>query len=229
MDKELSNAMIALELINHMIPPLKPTDDGHKAMVWMEELRANQLPVVEKGRFLGFLSEEIILEENDKTMRVTEYDLYGEQCFVYDHQHFYDIIKLASEYEIQLVAVLNAEGGFEGVVPVEDTIAAFAQSTAVQEIGAILVISMNHRDYSLAEISRLVEGENARILSSCVTSDHLDSAKIKVTLKINKTELSHITATLERFGYKIIGRFQEVESKSNDKERYDMLMKYLDI
>ena len=229
MDKELSNAMIALELINHMIPPLKPTDDGHKAMVWMEELRANQLPVVEKGRFLGFLSEEIILEEKDKTMRVTEYDLYGEQCFVYDHQHFYDIIKLASEYEIQLVAVLNAEGGFEGVVPVEDTIAAFAQSTAVQEIGAILVISMNHRDYSLAEISRLVEGENARILSSCVTSDHLDSAKIKVTLKINKTELSHITATLERFGYKIIGRFQEVESKSNDKERYDMLMKYLDI
>ena len=57
----------------------------------------------------------------------------------------------------------------------------------------------------------------------------LDQAKIKVTLKINKTELSHITATLERFGYRIIGRFQEVESKSNDKERYDMLMKYLDI
>ncbi len=122
MDKELSNAMIALEVrageelhfvINHMIPPLKPTDDGHKAMVWMEELRANQLPVVEKGRFLGFLSEEIILEENDKTMRVTEYDLYGEQCFVYNHQHFYDIIKLASEYEIQLVAVLNAEGSIE--------------------------------------------------------------------------------------------------------------------
>lgn len=221
--------MIALELINHMIPPLKLTDDGHKAMVWMEELRCKQLPVVEKGRFLGFISEEIILEENDKTRLVGDYDLYAEQCFVQDHQHFYDIIKLASEYEIQLVAVLNEHGGFEGVVPIEDTISAFAQSIAVQETGAILVLSMNHREYSLAEISRLVEGENARILSSCLTSDHVDAAKVKVTLKINKTELSHITATLERFGYKIIGRFQEVESKSNDKERYDMLMKYLDI
>ena len=221
--------MIALELINHMIPPLKLTDDGHKAMVWMEELRSKQLPVVEKGRFLGFISEEIILEENDKTRLVGDYDLYAEQCFVQDHQHFYDIIKLASEFEIQLVDVLNDEGGFEGVVPIEDTISAFAQSFAVQETGAILVLSMNHREYSLAEISRLVEGENARILSSCLTSDHADAAKVKVTLKINKTELSHITATLERFGYKIIGRFQEVESKTNDKERYDMLMKYLDI
>lgn len=221
--------MIALELINHMIPPLKLSDDGRKAIVWMEELRTNQLPVVEKGRFLGFISEEIILEENDKTRLVSEYDLYAEQGFVYDHQHFYDIIKMASEHEIQMVAVLNEKGGFSGVVPIEDTIAAFAQSTAVQETGAILVISMNHRDYSLAEISRIVEGENARILSSCLTSDYADSAKIRVTLKINKVELSHITATMERFGYKIIGRFQEVESKSNDQERYDMLMKYLNI
>ncbi len=221
--------MIALELINHMIPPLKLKDDGHKAIVWMGELRTNQLPVVEKGRFLGFLSEDIILEENNETELVSQYDLDAEHCFVYDHQHFYDIIKIASEYDLQMVAVLSEQGSFLGVVPIEDTIAAFAQSIAVQETGAILVISMNYRDYSLAEISRIVEGENARVLSSCLTNDHLDSAKVRVTLKINKTELSHISATMERFGYRIIGRFQEVESKSNDQERYDMLMKYLDI
>ena len=32
-------AMIAEDLINHMIPPLKATDDAHKAIVWMEEFR----------------------------------------------------------------------------------------------------------------------------------------------------------------------------------------------
>ena len=221
--------MLALELINNTIPALKVTEDGHKAIVWMEELRTRQLPVVEKGRFLGFISEEAVLEKGDKTRLLGEYDLCAKRCFVYEHQHFYDLIKQASEHEIPLVAVLNSEGGFEGAVLVEDTLAAFGQSTAVQEMGATLIISMNHRDYSLAEISRLVEGENARILSSCISSDHEDTAKIKVTLKINQTELSHITATFERFGYRIIGQFQEVASKSNDKARYDMLMKYLDI
>ncbi len=221
--------MIAAELINYMIPPLKLSDEGHKAMIWMEELRTNQLPVVEKGKFLGFLSEEIILEENNSTHRVRDYDLYAEDCFVFENQHFYDVIKLASEYEVQLVAVISETGSFTGVIAIEDTIAAFAQTTAVQVPGAIVVISMNQRDYSLAEISRLVEGEHAQILSSCVTNDFKDPSKVKLTLKINKTDLSHISATFERFGYKIIGRFQETEVKSNEKDRYDMLMKYLDI
>ena len=50
--------MVAVELVNHMIPPLKPTDDGHKAIVWMEELRMNQLPVIDKG-FLKDLLRKI--------------------------------------------------------------------------------------------------------------------------------------------------------------------------
>jgi len=221
--------MIAVELINHMIPPLKPTDDGHKAMVWMEELRMNQLPVIEKGAFKGFITEEIILEDNDKTKPVDEYELDGLDCFVSTDQHFYDVIKAATDNELQMVAVLDANGHFEGVISVEDTINAFAESTAVQEPGAILVMLMNQRDYSLAEISRIVEGENARILSAAVNSDPKDMSLLRVTLKLNKTEVSHITASLERFGYKIIGRFQEEEIKSNDQERYDLLMRYLNI
>ena len=221
--------MIASELINYLIPPLKLSDDGHKAIVWMEELRTNQLPVVDKGKFLGFLSEDVILEENDSTRKVSDYEFFAQNCFVFETQHFYDVVKLASEHEVQLVAVLGEKGKFEGVIAIEDTIAAFAQSTAAQVPGAIVVISMNQQDYSLAEISRLVEGERAQILSSCITNDMMDASKIKLTLKINQTDLSHISATFERFGYKVIGRFQETEIKSNEQDRYDMLMKFLDI
>lgn len=221
--------MVALELINHMIPPLKPTDDGHKAMVWMEELRVNQLPVIEKGVFKGFITEEIILEENDNKLPISAYELDGIQCVVTVDQHFYDVIKAGADHELQMVAVLNSTGHFEGVIGLEDTINAFAESTAVQEPGAILVMLMNQRDYSLAEISRIVEGENARILSAAVNSDPKDMSYLRVTLKINQTEVSHITASLERFGYKIIGRFQEEEIKNNDQERYDLLMRYLNI
>ncbi|OEK06823.1 cbs domain containing protein [Roseivirga misakiensis] len=221
--------MVALELINHMIPPLKPTDDGHKAIVWMEELRMNQLPVIEKGRFLGFINEEIILEENDSKKPVNQYYLDAEQCFVTEHQHFYDVIKVAAQHESQLVAVLSDSGIFQGVIALEDTINAFAESTAVQEPGAILVLLMNQRDYSLAEISRLIESEDVKILSSTINSDPKDAAMLRVTLKLNKSEVSHVTASLERFGYRIIGRFQEEEIKSNDQERFDLLMRYLNI
>lgn len=221
--------MVAADLINHMIPPLKLTDDGNKAIIWMEELRTNQLPVIEKGRFLGFITEDIILEDNDPKKTISEYELEDQGCMVLEHQHFYDVIRMASDFDSQMVAVLGATGAFLGVVGIEDTIRAIADSTAVQDQGAILVLLVNHRDYSLAEISRLIEGENARILSVAVASDVSDSSKLRVTLKLNQNEVSHIVASLERFGYKIIGRFQEEEVKSNDKERFDMLMKYLNI
>ena len=41
--------------------------------------------------------------------------------------------------------------------------------------------------------------------------------------------MSRIVATLERFGYKVIGRYQELKPIENEKQRIDMLLRYLDI
>jgi len=221
--------MIAEELINHMIPPLKLTDDAHKAMLWMEELRCNQLPVVDKEKFLGLISEDIILEENDVDKLVNEFTLIGIDCIVTKGSHFYDIIKLASDNKVQMVGVTDSDNNYCGVITVQDTITSFAQTAAVQLPGGILVVSMNQIDYSLSEISRLIEAENAKILSSTVKEDELDASKIKLTLKINKQDLSHVAATLERFGHKIIARFQESDIKSSEKEKLDQLLRFLDI
>lgn len=221
--------MTAEELINHMIPPLKKTDDAHKAIIWMEELRCNQLPVVDNGRFVGLLSEDLILEENEIEKKVGDFELVGEKCVVKKGSHFYEVLKNASEFHVQTIGVVDDEERYIGAITVQDTITAFAQSAAVQLPGGIIVLSVNQIDYSLSEISRLVEENNAKILSSSVKIDELDPNKLKVTIKINRLELNHIVATLERFGYKIIARFQETNIQEAERDRLDMLLKYLDI
>jgi len=221
--------MIALELINHMVPPLKLTDDAHKAMVWMEELRTNQLPVVDKGKFLGFVNEETILQENDVEKLIDQLQLIGLDCVVDAGAHFYDIIKKASDYEVEMAGVIDENGEYIGVITVQDIVASFAQTAAVQLPGGIIVLSIDQRDYSLAEISRLIEAENSKVLSSTVKTDNEDPSKIRLTLKIDKTDLSHVTATLERFEYRIIARFQESSIKEDEKEKVDMLLRYLNI
>ncbi|SKC74435.1 hypothetical protein SAMN05660236_3072 [Ohtaekwangia koreensis] len=221
--------MIAEDLINHMIPPLKGSDDAHKAIVWMEEFRCNYMPVVEDSKLLGFISEEIILETNDIDRNVRDFNLIGQQCFVHLDTHFYDILKVAAEYKLQMVSVLNADMTYHGVITVQDTLTSFAQTAAVQMPGSVLVLSMNHIDYSLAEISRLIEENHAKILSSILKEDPLDPGKIRLTLKINQQDLSRVVATLERFGYKVIGRYQETKPVVGEKDRIDMLLRYLDI
>lgn len=221
--------MIAEELINHMVPPLKVTDDAHKAVVWMEEFRYNHLPVVDNGQLLGFISEEIILESNDIEKNLGDFDLVGKDCVVGTDSHFFDILRIAGEHKLNIVGVLNEEGQYAGIITVQDIMASFAQSASVQMPGGILVLSMDLIDYSLAEISRYVEENKAKIISSTMMDDPLDRGKIKVTLKINQLDLSRIVATLERFGYRVIGRYQEAPRDDDSKERLDMLMKYLNI
>lgn len=221
--------MIAEELINHMIPPLKVTDDAHKAIVWMEEFRCRHLPVVKEGKLIGFVSEEIILESNDIERPLADLDLVGKNCFVQLDSHFYDILKVAGDHKLQIVAVLNEEQKYAGVITVQDIMISFAQTASVQMPGAILVLSMDLIDYSLAEISRYVEENNAKIISSTMIEDPLDKGKIKLTLKINRTELNRIVATLERFGYRVIGRYQDTQQDTGEKDKIDMLFRYLDI
>jgi len=223
------NDMIAGELINHMIPPLKLSDSAEKAISWMEELRCVQLPVVENNAFLGLISEEIILEQNNIDKKVSDFDLAAGECIVNGNQHFYDVIKAASDFNVQLVAVVDDNDEYCGVITVQDTISSFAQTAAVQSPGAILVLSMETRDYSLSEISRLIEEDGAKILGSTIRDDANDPLKLKLTIKINQSDLSRIVATLERFDYKIISRFQEPNVVDSEKERLDILLKYLDI
>jgi CBS domain-containing protein len=221
--------MLAEELINHMIPPLKTIDDAHKAIVWMEEFRCLHLPVVEEGNLLGFISEEIILESNDIDRPLADFELVGKQCAVQLDSHFYDILKVAGDNKLQIVAVLNEDQKYVGVITVQDIMVSFAQTASVQMPGGIIVLSMDLIDYSLAEISRYVEENNAKVISSLMVEDPMDKGKIKLTLKINQLELNRIIATLERFGYRVIGRYQEVKELSGEKEKIDMLLRYLDI
>jgi hypothetical protein len=95
--------------------------------------------------------------------------------------------------------------------------------------GGILVLSMDLVDYSLAEISRYIEENNAKVISSTMIEDPMDKGRIKLTLKINQLDLARIVATLERFGYRVIAHYQANRVESNDKERIDMLMRYLNI
>jgi acetoin utilization protein AcuB len=221
--------VIAEDLINHMIPPLKGTDDAHKAIVWMEEFRCNYMPVVVDSKLLGFISEEIILETNEIEKEVGDFNLVGKNCYVHLDTHFYDILKVAADNKLQMVGVLNEEEKYFGVITVQDTLTSFAQTAAVQLPGGILVLSMNFVDYSLAEISRLIEENHAKILSSIIKEDPLDPGKIRLTVKLNQLDMSRIVATLERFGYKVIGRYQETKPIENERERIDMLLRYLDI
>ena len=221
--------MLASELINQLIPPLKLSDTTAHALVWMDEFRCNQLPVVHKGDFLGLISEDIILDQEGEVTLIKDIHLECSHCKVDESAHFFDIIKLAASNNIELVGVVDSKEKFIGVITIKDTISALSQTLAVQSNGAILILSLKSIDYSLSEISRIVESEGFKILSSSIQHDVSDQEKLKLTLKVNSENVNGLVATLERFNFKVIVQFKEQPHLDSDKDRLDILMKYLDL
>jgi acetoin utilization protein AcuB len=221
--------MIAEDLINSTIPPLKPSDTIQKALDWMNTFKLNQLPICDNGRFVGLITEEQLLDEEDTNIKVADLDIFMDDVTVKPRQHFYDIMKVASVNDAELVAVINDNNEYLGVVNVKDTVAIFGQMSAMQGPGGILVLRMNDNDYSLQQISRLIEENNAKILSLNISNDDNNFGKIHLTIKLNVAEMSRVIATLERFNFEVIATFQESELQNNNRDNLDLLMKYLSI
>ncbi|MBC6991405.1 CBS domain-containing protein [Hymenobacter jejuensis] len=222
--------MIAEELINQMIPPLKVSDSAGKAAKWLGEFHVGQLPVLENRQYRGLITESDLLDYENSTQLLAAVPFGYANVHVQRDQHFYSVMEMAIQNKLQLVPVLDDQHEYMGVVTVGDTIAAFGQLTIGAGQGGILVLSMDERDYSLTQISRYVEENNAKILSSHVAQDENDPYKIRLTLKLNTANLTRIIATLERFGYVITAQFAGAgEISENEQERFDALLKYLSL
>ena len=169
------------------------------------------------------------LDQEAEVSLIKELDLECQHCRVTQSAHFYDIIKIASSNDIELIGVVDGNNQFVGVITIKDTISALSQTLAVQSAGAVLIISLKSIDYSLSEISRLVESEGFKILSSSIKKDDSSADKLKLTIKVNSEDVSRLVATLERFDYKVIAQLQDNNTADSDQERLDVLFKYLDI
>ena len=219
--------MLARELISDVVTALKTSDTGTLALSWMEVFRIKHLPIVNHREFLGLISDSDIYDLNNPDEPVGNHQLSLQKPFVNEDQHIYEVIELLSRLELTLVPVLNDEKQYLGVITQEDLTRKFAHLSAMQQPGGIIELEMNEHDYSLSEISQIVESNNARILSLYVASSQ-DNAKLRVTLKINFTDLTSIMETFNRYNYTVVSSHTDNEDLDEFyQERFDVFLKYL--
>lgn len=220
--------MLAAELIDPMLPALKPTDLVGQALVWMEEHRVGQLILTDQGDYRGIVSEELLMDVADDERPLRDVMCLFEQIFVNEDQHMLEVLGLAIQHQMQVIAVIGEGREFSGTISVNELLKKFAQDLGVQEVGAILILNMNERDYSMAEISRLIESNNVKIISSYFSSAAFGMPdRSRLTLKLNRRDITPVISTLERFGYRIESAFANAPVESIDQERLDLLLRYL--
>ncbi|MBK8613395.1 MAG: CBS domain-containing protein [Flavobacteriales bacterium] len=218
--------MHAVDLITNEIPPLRPNDTVARALDWMEEFKVSHLPVVEAQRLVGLVKDSVLIDRNDSKALVESIMERVEVPFVRGGQHIYDVMKLLVERGLTVVPVLDMNGMYLGAVNEHMALRRLAEVTNLREPGSLVVLELNMNDYSLQEIARIVEGNDARVLSVyCHTI--AETNRLEVTLKINREDISDILQTFERFEYEVKTTFQGSRFHEDLRGRYDELMRFI--
>jgi acetoin utilization protein AcuB len=221
--------MLAKDLISDVIPSLRTSDSGQKALYWMDIFRISHLPIVNNVDFLGLISDKDIYDNNMAEEPIGNHQLSLFSPFVTLNQHIYEVMELASELQLSVVPVLDLENKYMGVITLTDLLHYFADVSALKQPGGIIVLDLNANDYSLTQIAQIVESNDAKVLSVYVTSP-TNSTKMEITLKINRKELTSILQTFIRYDYVIKASFMDDNDLNSLYEnRYDSFMKYLSI
>ena len=87
-----------------------------------------------------------------------------QQPFIYADSHVYDVMKMIANLKITIVPILDRDNKYLGCT---DLLFLMSQITAVgsiKESGGILVLEMNKHDYTLTQIARIVEENDANNL-----------------------------------------------------------------
>ncbi len=94
---------------------------------------------------------------------------------------------------------------------------------------SLIVLEVPIKDYTLSEIARLVEDNNARIIRFEILPLR-DGLTMLVSMKIDIIDISAVLRSFERFNYTIIYYFmKETEMNDTHEDRLKELLHYLDM
>ena len=218
--------MLSRDLISNTIPYLHLDDKVYHALQLMNDYHVAHLPIVEDDKYLGIVSEELLLLSDDSSS-LSQLPLSEGGTSVQGNDHFLKAIQIAVQNNLSIVPVVQ-ETQILGIVTYYDLLRNTSDFMSLNEPGALIVLQIEGKDYSLAEINRIVESNDAKI-TQLNTYAEPENGITQVTIRISKLEVSDIVSTFQRYEYTVKYYFGEELYENELKTNYDNLMNYLRI
>lgn len=220
--------MIAADLIRNDIAPLQPEDKVYQAYELMDEYKVQHLPVLEGEVYIGMVKENDLLDATNDQLSVKEGSSKLLRNSIKFDKHLFDAISEISDFKLSMLPVMDEDDQYMGYIYPQDIVVAMGAMLSSKIPGAILVLDINQNDFHLSQIAQIVESHDAKIVASYLTS-YPNSTNIELTLRINRTDLTAIIQTFQRYDYTISATYHESLHTVDLKDRFDNFMKYLDM
>jgi len=182
--------------------------------------------VLNEGTYIGCIASDDV-ETFDTDKKVSDYKYTLEGFFARKNMIWLDVLEVFAKNHSNVVPVLDEDNSYLGYYELEDIVKFFHETPFLKEQGGIIVVKKSVLDYSMSQITQIVESNNGKLLGLFVSEADVDS--VQVTIKIALGSMNDIIQTFRRYNYEIISEHQEDNYLNNLKERSEYLDKYLNM
>jgi CBS domain-containing protein len=221
--------LLAERLISDVIPSVTSAEKGAKALSHMDVFRVSHIPVVDDLKYLGLVSDKLIYDLNLVDEPISKEQDKLNTTHAHKDQHIFELAVLMYKLKISVLPVLDDDHYYLGAITLYDLARRFANLFSLQEMGGVIVLETNVNDYSVSQISQIVESNNVKILSFFIDRKP-GTYNVDLILKLNTEELSGVVQALTRYNYIVKAIYQD-QSMLSDlyQDRFDQFMKFMNI
>ena len=192
-----------------------------------KRLSITHVPIVENRKLIGCLSETDFQIIEDEASTISEYSHLIDFFYTDENTVVLNLIKLFTNNETNILPVLNNEKKYLGYFELSDILDLFCTSPFLINEGIIIVVEKNKKDFSISEISQIIEINGGKVLGLYLSLDISDNSQ--ATIKINSEDINEIIQTFRRYNYNVVSEHKDDFYLQDLKDRSDYLQKYLDM
>jgi CBS domain-containing protein len=211
------------DFITKEFPALKMADTAAHALSVMAGLKVRHLPVVSGGIYRGLLSEESLPAVPESSLAVG--GLVLSVPGMLEPGHLHEVIARMVRDGLTVLPVISDGGEYRGAVTREMAFDAMACLCHAEAAGSVVALELPPRGYALSDIARIIEANNAHVLSLLSDTDRL-TGRIVLTVKTDLEDATPLIRTFERFNYTVLyalterGRMDEELQRRIDELSY---------
>ncbi len=198
-----------------------------KAQGLCKNLPITHIPIVKGNKLMGCFAEDDIQTIESFSAELKEYQYLLQQFHAEVSTSLLELIALFAENDCNLIPVLDKDKNYVGYYELRDILDLSANSPFMHQDNETLIVSKLKTDFSMSQVSQIVESNNAKLLGLYVSHETQDN--VQITLKIASDEMNDIIQTFRRYDYTILSLREDDEYLEELKERANYLKKYLDM
>ncbi|HNP32012.1 MAG TPA: CBS domain-containing protein [Flavobacterium sp.] len=214
------------EYINNDFKPFPGTESVAEIQDFFADVTYSHFPVMENGVYIGCISA-VDVETFETQKPILEYRYALEGFFVRTTMVWLDVLEIFARNNANIVPILDENNIYIGYYDITDIIKFLNETPFLKETGGIIVVEKPAADYSMSQITQIVESNNSKLLGVFVSE--ANSEKVQVTVKTTLGGINEIIQSFRRYNYEIVSEHQEDDYLNTLKERSEYLDKYLNM